>query len=136
MINEHGEIFRPAVAHRDPAKDRLAQELIGREVLAPDAPAGAPAAMQALSTQFIEDFSDDLLAQSLLYTDGLTDAAAPPALTQAQLGERVRNCSPDDLDGLLAQLESDAVGEAGGHPHDDIALLAVRPGEDPHRSNG
>jgi PAS domain S-box-containing protein len=380
MINEHGEIFRQAVAHRDPAKDRLAQDLIGREVLAPDAPAGAPAAMQALGTQFIEDFSDDLLAQSLsdrrsieiirdlgigssisvpliargrtlgaisligerrarfsaedlrlaeelarraatnidnarlytehariartlqagllpqalpqipglelsaryrpagelvevggdfydvylrsngewllvigdvtgkgaeaaattalvrytlraaaqrqgspaqllhdvnaamiaqqadyctiglvsirfrrsaaalatvslgghpppilsgpggevatvgspgpllgyvaharfpetqialkdgatllLYTDGLTDAAAPPALTQAQLGERVRGCVSDNLDGLLAQLESEAVGDAGGHPRDDIALLAVKPGEDPRRSGG
>jgi PAS domain S-box-containing protein len=379
MINEHGEIYRQAVAHCDPAKDRLAQELIGREVLAPDAPVGAPAAMQAVSTQFIEDFSDDLLARSLsdrrsieiirdlgigssisvpliargrtlgaisligerrahfsaedlqlaeelarraatnidnarlytehariartlqagllpqalpqipglelsaryrpagelvevggdfydvylrsngewllvigdvtgkgaeaaattalvrytlraaaqrqgsparllqevnaamiaqqadyctiglvsirfrgsaptlvtvglgghpspilcgpggeaaavgspgpllgyvaharfpetqfaledgatllLYTDGLTDASAPPALTQAQFVERVRNCARDDLDGLLAQLESEAVGEAGGHPRDDIALLAVRPGEDRRHSD-
>jgi PAS domain S-box-containing protein len=374
MINEHGEIYRQAVAHRDPAKDKLAQELIGREVLAPDAPAGAPAAMQAVSTQLIEDFPDDLLVRSLsdrrsieiiralgigssisvpliargrtlgaisligehrarfgaedlrlaeelarraatnidnarlytehariartlqagllpqalpqipglelsaryrpagelvevggdfydvylrsngewllvigdvtgkgaeaaattalvrytlraaaqrqgtpaqllrdvnsamiaqqadyctiglvsirfresapalatvslgghpspilcglggevaavgspgpllgyvaharfpetqvtledgatllLYTDGLTDAAAPPALTQAQLGERARDCSSNELDGLLAQLEYEAVGEAGGRPRDDIALLAVRPRED------
>jgi PAS domain S-box-containing protein len=380
MINEHGEIFRQAVAHRNPAKDRLAQELIGREVLAADAPAGAPAAMQALSTQFIEDFSDDLLVQSLgdrrsreiiralgigssisvpliargrtlgaisligerrarfsaedlrlaeelarraatnidnarlytehariartlqagllpqalpqipgvelsaryrpagelvevggdfydvylrsngewllvigdvtgkgpeaaattalvrytlraaaqrhgslpellqdvntamiaqqadyctiglvsirfrrsapalatvclgghpspilcgpggeaaavgspgpllgyvaharfpesqvrledratllLYTDGLTDAAAPPALTQAQLGERVRDYSSDGLDRLLAHLESAAVAEARGRPRDDIAMLAVRPGGDSRRSRG
>jgi PAS domain S-box-containing protein len=364
--NEHGEIYRQAVAHRDPAKDRLAQELIGREVLAADAPAGAPAAMQALSTQFIEDFSDDLLARSvndrrsreiiralgigssisvpliargrtlgaisligerrarfsaedlrlaeelarraariartlqagllpqalpqipglelsaryrpagelvevggdfydvylrsngewllvigdvtgkgaeaaattalvrytlraaaqrngslpellhdvnaamiaqqadyctiglvsirfrrsaaalatvclgghpspilsgpggevasvgspgpllgyvahacfpqaqvtlqegailLLYTDGLTDAAAPPALTQAQLGERVLDYSSDGLDRLLGRLESEAVREAGGRPRDDIALLAVRPGDDGRRSD-
>jgi PAS domain S-box-containing protein len=62
----------------------------------------------------------------LLYTDGLTDAAAPPALTQAQLGVRVRACSVDELDELLTQLESEAIGEAHGRPRDDIALLAVR----------
>jgi hypothetical protein len=35
----------------------------------------------------------------------------------------------------LAQLESEAVGEAGGHPRDDIALLAVRPREDRSRAD-
>ena len=44
--------------------------------------------------------------------------------------ERVSDCSPEDLDGLLAQLESAAVAEADGHPRDDIALLAVRPDGD------
>lgn len=62
----------------------------------------------------------------MLYTDGLTEAAAPPGWTQEQLGERLSACPSDDLDELLAQLEAEAISEAKGHPRDDIALLAVR----------
>jgi PAS domain S-box-containing protein len=62
----------------------------------------------------------------MLYTDGLTEAAAPPGWTQEQLGERLSAGPTDDLDRLLAQLEAEAISEAKGHPRDDIALLAIR----------
>jgi serine phosphatase RsbU (regulator of sigma subunit) len=61
----------------------------------------------------------------LLYTDGLTDATAP-GWTQDELYRRVNDCSTDELDDLLAQLEDQAVEAAGGHPRDDIAMLAIR----------
>jgi PAS domain S-box-containing protein len=62
----------------------------------------------------------------LLYTDGLTDAAAPPGWTEAQLERRLRECPRAELDGLLERLEAMAIEEARGHPRDDIALLALR----------
>lgn len=62
----------------------------------------------------------------MLYTDGLTEAAAPPGWTHEQLGERLSASSTDDLDRLLARLEAEAISEAKGHPRDDIALLAIR----------
>jgi serine phosphatase RsbU (regulator of sigma subunit) len=65
----------------------------------------------------------------LLYTDGLTEES-PPGWTDAQLHDRVRTCPTDDLDALLAELESLAVSEAAGRPRDDIALLALRPTDD------
>ena len=65
MLNEHGEMRRLAVAHPDPAKDKLAQELIDRETLPPNAPAGAATAMQSATTQMIDEFTDELLVQSL-----------------------------------------------------------------------
>ena len=65
MLNERGQMYRLAVAHFDPARDRLAQDLIEREALPDDAPAGAAAVMQTGTTQVIEAFSDDLLVDSL-----------------------------------------------------------------------
>jgi PAS domain S-box-containing protein len=62
----------------------------------------------------------------LLYTDGLTEAA-PPGWTDAELDDRLRACTRDDLATLLAQLEAAAVAAAEGNPRDDIALLALRP---------
>lgn len=65
MLDEHGRMYRLAVAHRDAAKDRLGQELIEREALPADAPAGAASAMRAARTQVLEDFPDALLTRSL-----------------------------------------------------------------------
>jgi PAS domain S-box-containing protein len=65
MLNARGEMYRVAVAHSDPEKDRLAQELIEREALPLDAPAGASTAIRSAMTQVIDDFSDELLTQSL-----------------------------------------------------------------------
>ncbi len=62
----------------------------------------------------------------LLFTDGLTDAAAPPSLTDEQLAARMSAHAGDSVDGLLAGLEATAVDDAGGHPRDDIALVALR----------
>ena len=65
MLDERGVMYRLAVAHADPEKDRLAQELIEREPLPEDAPAGAASVMATGRTQIVEDFSDDLLTHSL-----------------------------------------------------------------------
>jgi PAS domain S-box-containing protein len=63
----------------------------------------------------------------VLYTDGLTEAAAPPGWSEEQLERRLRAAAADDdLDGMLAQLEAGAIDDAHGHPRDDIALLALR----------
>jgi PAS domain S-box-containing protein len=63
----------------------------------------------------------------LLFTDGLTEAAAPRGWSDAQLRERIAACPTDDLDAMLASLEASAIADADGHPRDDIALLALRP---------
>jgi PAS domain S-box-containing protein len=65
MLNERGQMYRLAIAHSDLAKDRLAHELIEREALPHDAPAGAATVMHTRRTQHVEDFSDELLTQSL-----------------------------------------------------------------------
>ncbi len=65
MLNDRGQMYRLAVAHRDPAKHRLGQELIEREALPYDAPAGAAAVMTTARTQIIHDFSDEMLTRSL-----------------------------------------------------------------------
>jgi len=63
----------------------------------------------------------------LLYTDGLTEAAAPPGWSDEQLEQRLLAAATDnDLDGMLARLEASAIDDAHGHPRDDIALLALR----------
>jgi serine phosphatase RsbU (regulator of sigma subunit) len=62
----------------------------------------------------------------LLYTDGLTDAALP-AWGEAELAAHMRACPSENLSVLLTQLEARAVRNAGEHPRDDIALLALRP---------
>lgn len=64
----------------------------------------------------------------VLYTDGLTEAAAPPGWSEEQLERRLLAAAAvdNDLDGLLAHLEAGAIDDAGGHPRDDIALLALR----------
>jgi serine phosphatase RsbU (regulator of sigma subunit) len=62
----------------------------------------------------------------LLYTDGLTEAAAPPGWSTDELIERLQAHRSETLQDLLARLESEAISEADGHPRDDIALLAVR----------
>jgi PAS domain S-box-containing protein len=68
--------------------------------------------------------ADEIL---LLYTDGVTDAAAPPGWTETELERRLSECPTAELDGLLECLETMAIEEAKGHPRDDIALLALRP---------
>ncbi|MGA9858079.1 MAG: SpoIIE family protein phosphatase [Solirubrobacteraceae bacterium] len=65
MLDERGQMRRLAVAHSDPEKDQLAQELIEREALPLDAPAGAASVMRDAHTQVIDDFSDELLIRSL-----------------------------------------------------------------------
>jgi PAS domain S-box-containing protein len=65
MLNEHGQMYRLAVAHRDPAKEQLGQELIEREALPHDAPAGAATVMGTARTQIVRDFSDEMLTKSL-----------------------------------------------------------------------
>jgi PAS domain S-box-containing protein len=65
MFDERGRMYRLAVAHSDAAKDALAQELIEREALPADAPAGAAAVMRTGITQVVQEFTDELLVESL-----------------------------------------------------------------------
>ena len=62
----------------------------------------------------------------ILFTDGVTEAAratrrGAPAL--AELAARSRKLPVRDM---LELIERAAVKSAGGHPHDDIALLGIR----------
>lgn len=102
-------------------------------LLTPDGKAraiGAPGTMLGFfeDAEFAETHltlqQDEIL---LLYTDGLTEAAAPPGWSEEQLEQRLLAAATDnDLDGMLARLEASAIDDAQGHPRDDIALLALR----------
>ena len=65
MLDDRGQIYRLAVAHADPAKDVLAQQLIEREALSRAAPAGAATAMHTGRTQLVDTFTEEMLARSL-----------------------------------------------------------------------
>ena len=93
MLDERGQMYRLAVAHADPDMDRLAQELIEREALPPDAPAGAAAVMHSARTQSVEDFSDEMLVKSLkdqrsveiVRTLGLGSSVSVPLIAHGRL---------------------------------------------------
>jgi PAS domain S-box-containing protein len=70
----------------------------------------------------------DLHAQEtlLLFTDGLTDASAPPSWSEERLYGVVRDAFHEDLGGMLAAIERVAVADAVGRPRDDIAMLGIR----------
>ncbi len=65
MQDTRGEMYRLAIAHRDPEKDKLGQTLISKGALPLNAPAGAATAMRTAATSQIEDFTDELLRSSL-----------------------------------------------------------------------
>ena len=65
MLDDRGQIYRLAVAHSDPAKNALGQELIEREALTRSAPAGAATVMRTGRTQLVDDFTEDMLTRSL-----------------------------------------------------------------------
>ncbi len=58
-------MYRLAIAHRDPAKQELAESLTKREALPLGAPVGAAAAMREARTDHVEAFTDAMLARSL-----------------------------------------------------------------------
>ncbi len=63
----------------------------------------------------------------LLYTDGVTESRANGVLFgEDRLLELAKRWADQPLDSLLARLEQEVVSFAGGHPQDDIALLAIR----------
>jgi len=61
----------------------------------------------------------------LLFTDGVPEAARSQTASTAleQLSARVREL---ELKDMLQHIEDAAVRSAGGHPHDDIALVGLR----------
>ena len=62
----------------------------------------------------------------ILFTDGVTEAARSElrgAVQLSGLASRSRHLPVRDM---LALIERAAVDSAGGHPHDDIALLGLR----------
>jgi PAS domain S-box-containing protein len=63
--DDRGRMHRLAVAHRDPACDALAQELIDRGALLANAPAGAAFATRTGRPTLVDDFTDAMLVASL-----------------------------------------------------------------------
>ena len=70
----------------------------------------------------------DLRAEEtlFLFTDGLTDASAPPSWSDERLHGVVRDAPRANLARMLAAIERAAVSDAVGRPRDDIALLGIR----------
>jgi len=73
----------------------------------------------------------DLQAEEtlLLFTDGLTDASAPPSWSDERLYGVVRDAPRENLELMLAAIERAAVSDAVGRPRDDIAMLGIRVAE-------
>jgi serine phosphatase RsbU (regulator of sigma subunit) len=97
-------------------------------------PVGTPGTILGLAAD--PQFSDARLHLGdrdtlLVFTDGLTDAAAPPSMTDDELVDRVRSSVRAELDDTLSELEAATVAGAGGHPRDDIALVAIRSAAQP-----
>ena len=61
VATEGGTLRRLAVAHREPAKVRLAQELHDRYPPAPDAPGGATAVLRTGRAEIVADITDEML---------------------------------------------------------------------------
>ncbi|TML36963.1 MAG: GAF domain-containing protein [Actinobacteria bacterium] len=79
------------------------------------------------------DLSDETLVlrpgdSIVLYTDGLTDAAAPRVMPEPmELAARVHEHDYESADEIAEHLLEDAVGDPSGRqPRDDIAILVVR----------
>jgi GAF domain-containing protein/anti-sigma regulatory factor (Ser/Thr protein kinase) len=65
----------------------------------------------------------------VLYTDGLTDAAAPARLlTEDDLAPLVAGAAATGPSAVVDALERLAVDAAGGRPRDDLAILALQAG--------
>ena len=63
----------------------------------------------------------------VLYTDGLTEARAPEAITEPdELAAMVAACAGQDPGELVRALEGEALGDAREEPRDDLAVLALR----------
>ncbi len=101
-------------------------------LLAPDgaiAPLGTPGTLLGWTEDaaFTEHrFTLGVDETLLLFTDGLTDASAPPGWSDGDLYEVLRAAPGEDLAEFLATIEAAAVLGAGGRPRDDIALLGIR----------
>lgn len=61
LVEEHGRVRRLAVAHVDPAKEKLARELRERYHFEPDAPVGVPTVLRTGQSEFLPEISESLL---------------------------------------------------------------------------
>lgn len=61
LLGEDGRIRRVAVAHPDPAKERIARELERRFPPDPDAPTGVPHVLRTGEPELVPDIPDELL---------------------------------------------------------------------------
>jgi PAS domain S-box-containing protein len=62
----------------------------------------------------------------ILFTDGVTEAARSDLLDAPALAELAARSAQLPVPEMLELIERAAVASAGGHPRDDIALLAIR----------
>jgi sigma-B regulation protein RsbU (phosphoserine phosphatase) len=63
----------------------------------------------------------------VLYTDGVTDSAAPARVwTAEELGAAIGSPSGLDADTIAERVMSAALSAAAGEPRDDIAILVLK----------
>jgi PAS domain S-box-containing protein len=65
ILDESGELRQVAVAHIDPGRRRLAQELSERLPRDPDSPTGAMRVVQSGETSYVPDITDEVLAAAI-----------------------------------------------------------------------
>ena len=67
----------------------------------------------------------------VLYTDGVTDSAAPARITTApDLAAAVGSPAGLDADSIAERVMQTALASAGAEPRDDIAILVLKVPDD------
>jgi PAS domain S-box-containing protein len=87
MLEPDGSLSRLAIAHADPEKARLADELAERYPPDPDAPYGVPNVIRTRTPELFSDITDELLAEATAETPELLELLR-------ELGLRSSMCVP------------------------------------------
>jgi PAS domain S-box-containing protein len=144
LVGEDGSFRNVAVAHTDPAKVRLAQELQDRYPVDPEAPTGVPHVVRTGKAELYPDIPDELLVQGaqdeehlrLIRELGLVSGMTIPlsgrgrtlgaiTLVAAESGRRF---TPDDLDFArdLARRAAMAVDNSLLYHHEHEAAVTLQ----------
>jgi serine phosphatase RsbU (regulator of sigma subunit) len=140
LVQPDGSIERTALAHRDPAKLRWAQEISRRYPLDPASPAGSPKVIRTGEPELIEEVPDELLVQvavddehlGLLRAIGFVSVCIVPLVARGRvIGDLVLATGPDGSGpprrlGAETLLVARALAERCALALDNAALYAQR----------
>jgi PAS domain S-box-containing protein len=110
-----GKIVTAAIAHRDPVKNQLAQELVGRIHLDPQSERGAAFTIRTGQCELIPDVSADIIEAAVSDDIGAT--------IYGELGTLSAMCAPLTADGETVGSLTCASAVRGKYSEDDITVM-------------